>query len=95
MKTDSREFWLEFTPDHPDLEAKRSFVKRFGVEPQYVRREPITPGSKSKVLRVGPVPSRTQLMTGTYPKAGHARSTSAATRRVTRAPGRSQEIECH
>jgi hypothetical protein len=68
--SDSREFWLEFTLDHSEIEARKNFVERFGVEPQYVRREPITPGSKSQVLRVGPVPSRTQLMTGTYPKAG-------------------------
>jgi len=72
MTTDSREFWLEFTLDHSEIEAKKNFTERFGVEPQYVRREPITPGSKSKVLRVGPVPSRTQLMTGTYGKAAAA-----------------------
>lgn len=70
MTTDSREFWLEFTPDHSEIEARKNFVKRYGVEPQYVRKEPITPGAKLKVLRVGPVPSRTQLATGTYPKAG-------------------------
>lgn len=67
--SDSREFWLEFTPDHSEIEARKNFVKRFGVEPQYVRKEPVTPGAKTKVLRVGPVPSRTQLMTGTYGRA--------------------------
>jgi hypothetical protein len=68
--SDPREFWLEFTLDHSEIEARKNFVERFGVEPQYVRRELILPGAKQKVLRVGPVPSRTQLMTGTYPKPG-------------------------
>jgi len=66
--SDSREFWLEFTLDHSEIEARKNFVQRFGVEPQYVRCELITPLSHVKVWRVGPVPSRTQLMTGTYGK---------------------------
>jgi hypothetical protein len=70
--SDPREFWLEFTPDHSEIEARKNFVQRFGVEPQYVRKEPILPGAKQKVLRVGPVPSRTQLMTGTYGKPAEA-----------------------